>query len=145
MELRIKKDLWDVLGLVIAQTSLRINAEDDINIYGSISYKDAPPAQKFRIQGNMCNAKGDILYVLSNAEILIHQPLGGTSGQASDMKIHVEHILGVREKLNRILAECTAQTVEKIAADTERDKLFCASEALAYGLIDHIGDPFAEQ
>ena len=84
-------------------------------------------------------------YALPNAEILIHQPLGGTSGQASDMKIHVEHILSVREKLNRILAESTNQSIDKIANDTERDKILCASEALAYGLIDHIGDPFAEQ
>lgn len=66
MELRIKTDLWDVFGLVIAQTSLRVNAEDDINIYGSITYNDAPPAKKFRIQANMCNAKDDILYVLSD-------------------------------------------------------------------------------
>ena len=77
-----------------------------------------------------------------HAEVLIHQPLGGTSGQASDMKIHVEHILDVREKLNRILAESTNQAIDKIAIDTERDKIFSATEALAYGLIDHIGDPF---
>lgn len=79
-----------------------------------------------------------------NAEILIHQPLGGTSGQASDMAIHVQHILDVREKLNRILAECTGQPIEKIAADTERDKIMSAEEALAYGLIDRIGDPISE-
>lgn len=83
-------------------------------------------------------------YALPHAEILIHQPLGGTSGQASDMKIHVEHILSVREKLNRILAESTNQSIDKIANDTERDKILCASDALAYGLIDHIGDPSAE-
>ena len=79
-----------------------------------------------------------------NAEILIHQPLGGTSGQASDMAIHVQHILEVREKLNRILAECTGQPIEKIAADTERDKIMSAEEALSYGLIDRIGDPISE-
>ena len=79
-----------------------------------------------------------------NAEILIHQPLGGTSGQASDMKIHVQNILNVRDRLNRILAECTGQTVEKIEADTERDNIMDAETALAYGLIDRIGDPIEE-
>lgn len=71
-----------------------------------------------------------------DAQILIHQPLGGTSGQASDMKIHVQNILNVRDRLNRILAECTGQTVEKIEADTERDNIMDAETALAYGLID---------
>lgn len=79
-----------------------------------------------------------------NAQILIHQPLGGTSGQASDMKIHVQNILNVRDRLNRILAECTGQTVEKIEADTERDNIMDAETALAYGLIDRIGDPIEE-
>lgn len=79
-----------------------------------------------------------------DAKILIHQPLGGTSGQASDMKIHVQNILNVRDHLNRILAECTGQTVEKIEADTERDNIMDAETALAYGLIDRIGDPIEE-
>lgn len=79
-----------------------------------------------------------------NAQILIHQPLGGTSGQASDMKIHVQNILNVRDRLNRILAECTGQPVEKIEADTERDNIMDAKTALAYGLIDRIGDPISE-
>lgn len=79
-----------------------------------------------------------------DAQILIHQPLGGTSGQASDMKIHVQNILNVRDRLNRILAECTGQTVEKIEADTERDNIMDAETALAYGLIDRIGDPIEE-
>lgn len=78
-----------------------------------------------------------------NGEILVHQPLGGVAGQASDMKIHVQHILDVREKINRILSECTGQPIEKIEADTERDKIMDGAEAMAYGLIDHIGDPIS--
>lgn len=80
-------------------------------------------------------------YALPNAEILIHQPLGGVHGQASEMAIHVEHILRTREKLNHILAESTGQSIERIRADTERDCIMDAETALAYGLVDHIGYP----
>ena len=79
-----------------------------------------------------------------NAEILIHQPLGGVQGQASDMKIHVEHILNTRSKVNSILAEATGQSIKKIEADTERDNIMDANTALKYGLIDRIGDPISE-
>lgn len=79
-----------------------------------------------------------------NAEILIHQPLGGVQGQASDMKIHVEHILNTRSKVNSILAEATGQPIKKIEADTERDNIMDAETALKYGLIDRIGDPISE-
>lgn len=79
-----------------------------------------------------------------NAEVLIHQPLGGTTGQATDIRIHAEHILNTRTKLNRILAECTGQSPKKIERDTERDNIMSAEEALAYGLVDTIGDPVSE-
>ena len=79
-----------------------------------------------------------------HAEVLIHQPLGGTSGQATDIRIHAEHILRIRGKLNRILADCTGQPEAKIERDTERDKILSAEEALEYGLVDHIGDPISE-
>ena len=79
-----------------------------------------------------------------HAEVLIHQPLGGTSGQATDILIHAEHILRIRGKLNRILADCTGQPEAKIEMDTERDKILSAEEALEYGLVDHIGDPISE-
>ena len=75
---------------------------------------------------------------LPNAEIMIHQPLGGARGQASDIKIHADHILRTREKLNKLLAEHTGRTVEEIAKDTERDNYLTAEEALAYGLIDKV-------
>lgn len=79
-----------------------------------------------------------------NAEVLIHQPLGGTSGQATDIRIHAEHILNTRTKLNRIFAECTGQKIEKIECDTERDNIMNAEGALKYGLIDKVGDPISE-
>ena len=75
---------------------------------------------------------------LPNAEIMIHQPSGGASGQATEINIVAEHILKIREKLNRILAENTGQPYEKVAADTERDNYMTAEEAKAYGLIDSV-------
>ena len=75
---------------------------------------------------------------LPNAEIMIHQPSGGAQGQATEINIVAEHILKIREKLNRILAENTGQPLEKIAVDTERDNYMTADEAKAYGLIDSV-------
>ncbi len=77
-------------------------------------------------------------YALPNAEIMIHQPLGGAQGQASDIKIQAEHILRIKEKLNRILAERTGQSLERVTEDTDRDNYMSAEEALAYGLIDKV-------
>ena len=77
-------------------------------------------------------------YALPNSEILIHQPLGGTQGQASDMIIAAEHIRKTRERLNSILAKNTGRTYEELARDTDRDNWMTAEEALEYGLIDHI-------
>ena len=75
---------------------------------------------------------------LPNAEIMIHQPLGGAQGQASDIKIHADHILRTRAKLNKLLAEHTGKPVEEIERDTERDNFLTADEACAYGLIDKV-------
>ena len=77
-------------------------------------------------------------YALPNSEIMIHQPLGGMQGQASDIKIHADRIIKMREKLNTILAERTGQTVEKVTADTDRDNFLSAQEACEYGLIDKV-------
>ena len=82
-------------------------------------------------------AKGKRI-ALPNAEIMIHQPSGGSRGQASDIKIQAEQILRIRENLNRILAENTGKTVEQIALDTERDHFLTAEEAKEYGLIDKV-------
>lgn len=78
---------------------------------------------------------------LPNGEILIHQPLGGARGQATEVAIHAEQLIKTREKMNKILAERTSQTVEQIALDTERDHYMTAEEALKYGLIDEIIPP----
>ena len=77
---------------------------------------------------------------LPNSEIMIHQPLGGAKGQATDIKIQAELILRTRDNLNRILAENTGRTVEEIARDTERDNFMTSQQALEYGLIDKIYD-----
>ncbi|MGE5753100.1 MAG: ATP-dependent Clp endopeptidase proteolytic subunit ClpP [Deltaproteobacteria bacterium] len=77
---------------------------------------------------------------LPNARILIHQPMGGTRGQATDIKIQAEEILRMREELNRILAKHTGQTLERIAADTERDYFMSAEQACTYGIIDQVVD-----
>ena len=77
-------------------------------------------------------------FALPNAEIMIHQPLGGVQGQAEDIKIHAEWILKTREKLNRILSENTGQPLGIIARDTDRDNFMSADEAMRYGLIDKV-------
>ena len=83
-------------------------------------------------------SSGDERYVLPNAEVMIHQPLGGAQGQATDIKIAAERIIKLKEKLNRILSNNTHQPIEKIYEDTERDNFLNAKEAKEYGLIDDI-------
>ncbi|WP_026652864.1 ATP-dependent Clp endopeptidase proteolytic subunit ClpP [Butyrivibrio proteoclasticus] len=82
-------------------------------------------------------AKGKRM-ALPNAEVMIHQPLGGTQGQATEIEIAARHILKTKEKMNRMLAENCGKTYEQVAADTERDNWLSAQEALDYGLIDSI-------
>ncbi|WAC75964.1 ATP-dependent Clp endopeptidase proteolytic subunit ClpP [Roseateles sp. SL47] len=77
-------------------------------------------------------------FSLPNAKIMIHQPLGGAQGQATDIEIHAREILKTREQLNRILAERTGQPLEKIQTDTERDYFMSAAEAQTYGLVDQV-------
>lgn len=77
-------------------------------------------------------------FALPNAKIMIHQPLGGTQGQATDIEIHAREILKTREQLNRIMAERCGQSLEKIQVDTERDYYMSAAESQAYGLIDQV-------
>ncbi len=79
-------------------------------------------------------------YALPNSEIMIHQPLGGAKGQASDIKIHAEHILKTRDKLNKILSSNTGKSLNIIENDTERDNFMSADEACEYGLIDKVID-----
>ena len=82
-------------------------------------------------------AKGKRI-ALPNAEIMIHQPLGGAKGQASDIKIHAEWIIKIKNRLNRMMSEQTGQPLEVVERDTERDNFMSASEAQAYGLIDKV-------
>ena len=77
-------------------------------------------------------------YALKNSEIMIHQPLGGAQGQASDIKIQAEHILRIKKKMTEILAENTGKPVEEIERDTDRDNYLTADEAREYGLIDRV-------
>ena len=77
-------------------------------------------------------------FALPNSEIMIHQPLGGTQGQATDMKIHVDRIIKIKSDLNRILAENTGKPLEIIERDTERDNFMTAQQALEYGLVDKV-------
>ena len=77
-------------------------------------------------------------YALPNSEIMIHQPLGGAHGQASDIKIQADHILKIKDKLNKILSENTGKPIEQVEKDTDRDNYLSAEEALEYGLVDKI-------
>lgn len=77
-------------------------------------------------------------YCLPNARVMIHQPLGGFQGQATDFEIHAREILGIKEKLNRLMAEHTGKSYEQVCKDTERDNFLSAQQALEYGLIDAI-------
>jgi ATP-dependent Clp protease, protease subunit len=85
----------------------------------------------------VAGAKGK-RYALPNAEVMIHQPLGGTQGQASDMAIHAKRILQTRELLNKIISDRSGQPIEKVEKDTDRDYFLSAEEALKYGIIDKV-------
>lgn len=77
-------------------------------------------------------------FCLPNARVMIHQPSGGAQGQASDIHIHAQEILKIRQRLNEVMADCTGKSVEDIARDTERDNFMSAAESKAYGLIDDV-------
>lgn len=151
----------DVADLIVAQL-LFLEADDpekDIQIYinspgGSVSAGFAiydtiqyikPDVSTICIgraasMGAFLLAAGTIgkRFALPNAEIMIHQPLGGAQGQASDIKIQAEKILQVKEQLNKILSERTGQDIEKIAVDTDRDFYMGSDEAVEYGIIDRV-------
>lgn len=79
-------------------------------------------------------------FALKNSEVLIHQPLGGMSGQAEDLRIHAEHILESRARINQLYAQYTGQTIERIERDTDRDTIMRAEAAKAYGIVDEVLD-----
>ena len=158
----IGEEIDDRLASVVVGQLLFLEAEDpdkDINIY--INSPGGSVTAGMAIYDTMRYIKPDISticvgmaasmgafllaagtegkrYCLPNAEIMIHQPLGGVKGQAEDIRIHAEWILKTREKLNRILSENTGQPLEKVAADTDRDNFMSAEEAAEYGIIDKV-------
>jgi ATP-dependent Clp protease protease subunit len=151
----------DIANLVIAQL-LFLEAEDpdkDINIYinspggmvtAGMAIYDTMQFIKPKVAtvciGQAASMAAVLLAggasgkrtALPNARILIHQPMGGTRGQATDIKIQAEEILRMREELNKILARHTGQTLERIGADTERDYFMSAEQSKAYGIIDQV-------
>ena len=158
----IGEEIDDRLASVVVAQLLFLEAEDpdkDINIY--INSPGGSVTAGMAIYDTMRYIKPDISticvgmaasmgafllaagtegkrYCLPNAEIMIHQPLGGVKGQAEDIRIHAEWILKTREKLNRILSENTGQPFEKVAADTDSDNFMSADEAAEYGIIDKV-------
>lgn len=158
----IGEEIDDHLASIVVAQMLFLEAEDpekDINIYinspgGSVTAGLAiyDTMQYIKPQvSTICvgiaasmgafllaaGAKGK-RFALPNAEIMIHQPLGGARGQAEDVKIQAEWLLKTREKLNRILSENTGRTLKTIAADTDRDNFMSAEEAADYGIIDKV-------
>ena len=151
----------DMANIVIAQM-LFLESEDpekDINVY--INSPGGSVTAGFAIYDTMQYIKPDIVticmgqassmaalllatgakdkrYALPNSRVMIHQPLGGAQGQATDIDIHAREILKIRDILNNILAEHTGQPIEKVSADTERDFFMNSKEAKAYGIIDKI-------
>ncbi|HAN09713.1 MAG TPA: ATP-dependent Clp endopeptidase proteolytic subunit ClpP [Clostridiales bacterium] len=148
-------------SLVVAQL-LFLEAEDpEKDIYLYINSPGGSVASGFAIYDTMQYIKSDVAticvgmaasmgafllaggqkgkrFALPNAEIMIHQPLGGMEGQATDMEIAAKHILRTRQKLNSILSERTGQSIETITRDTDRDNYMSAEEAKEYGMIDKI-------
>lgn len=121
-------------GLAIYDTMQFINSEVSTLCIGQAASMGA-----FLLAGG---AKGK-RYCLPNSRVMIHQPSGGSQGQASDIEIQAKEILFLRERMNVIMAEHTGKTVEQLAKDTERDNFMTANDALAYGLIDKIQEPRA--
>lgn len=158
----LSDEVNDVTASLVVAQMLFLEAEDpdkDIQLY--INSPGGSVASGFAIYDTMQYVKPDVSticlgmaasmgafllaagakgkrFALPNSEIMIHQPLGGAQGQATDIKIHAEHILKTRGKLNKILSERTGQPLEKIEADTERDFFMSAEEAKAYGLVDEV-------
>lgn len=113
-------------------------------IYDTMQYISAPVATLCLGQAAsmasllLCAGEKGMRYALPHSRILIHQPLGGAQGQASDISIHAKEILRMKDELNGILAQHTGQSIEKITADTDRDYFMSSEEALEYGLIDKV-------
>ncbi|KNF07863.1 ATP-dependent Clp protease proteolytic subunit [Gottschalkia purinilytica] len=158
----INDEINDVTASLVVAQLLFLEAEDpdkDIQIY--INSPGGSITSGFAIYDTMQYIKPDVSticigmaasmgafllaagtkgkrYALPNAEVMIHQPLGGTRGQAEDIRIHAERIIKMKHKINKILSERTGQPLEKIEKDTDRDNYMSAEEAKGYGLIDEV-------
>jgi ATP-dependent Clp protease protease subunit len=151
----------NMANLIVAQLLFleSENPEKDINLYinspgGSVTSGLAIYDTMKFIKPNVCTfcigqaaSMGAVLlaggmkgkrYCLPNSRVMIHQPLGGVQGQATDIEIHAREVLKIREKLNEILADHTGQSIEKIKTDTDRDNFMSAQAALDYGLVDSV-------
>ena len=158
----LTEDVNDTTASLVVAQMLFLEAQDpDKDIYFYINSPGGSVSAGFAIYDTMNYIKCDVCticmgmaasmgafllsggtkgkrYALPNAEIMIHQPLGGAQGQASDIKIHADHILRTRTKLNSLLAKHTGRSLEEIERDTERDNYMSADAAVAYGLIDKV-------
>lgn len=160
----IDEEINDHTASIVVAQLLFLEAQDpekDINIY--INSPGGSVMSGFAIYDTMQLVKPDISticvgmaasmgafllaggtkgkrYALPNAEVMIHQPLGGVQGQASDIKINADHILKLRDRLNRILSENTGKDLSVVEKDTDRDNYMTADEAASYGLIDKVID-----
>ena len=136
------EEINDVTANLVVAQLLFLAAEDpekDINLYiapdvSTICIGMAASMGAFLLAGG---AKGK-RYALPNAEIMIHQPLGGARGQATDIQIQAEQILKIKEKMNRMLSENTGKDFAQVCLDTERDNYMSAQEAKEYGLVDEV-------
>ena len=158
----LSEEISDGLASLIVAQLLFLESEDsekDINLY--INSPGGSVTAGFAIYDTMQYIKPDVSticmglaasmgafllssgakgkrFALPNAEIMIHQPLGGVRGQAEDIRIHAENIIKVRERLNRIISENTGQPIEKVRLDTDRDNFMSAADAADYGLVDKV-------
>ena len=158
----LSEEVNDVSASLVVAQLLFLDAEDpgkDIHLYinspgGSVTAGMAIYDTMRYIKSDVCTicigmaaSMGAFLlaagtkgkrYALPNSTIMIHQPLGGVQGQASDIKIHTEYLLNIKEKLNRILSENTGKPLEQVEKDTDRDNFLSSTEAKEYGLIDEV-------
>lgn len=158
----LSEEVNDVTASLVVAQLLFLDAEDpgkDIHLYinspgGSVTAGMAIFDTMRYIKSDVCTicvgmaaSMGAFLlaagqkgkrFALPNSTIMIHQPLGGVQGQASDIKIHTEYLLRIKEKLNKILSENTGKPLEQVEKDTDRDNFLSAAEAKEYGLIDEV-------
>jgi ATP-dependent Clp protease protease subunit len=158
----LSDEVNDVTASLVVAQMLFLDAEDpdkDIQLY--INSPGGSITSGFAIYDTMKHVRSDVSticvgmaasmgafllsagtkgkrFALPNSEIMIHQPLGGVRGQATDIKIHTEWLIKIKDKLNRILSENTGQPLEKIERDVERDFFMSAEEAKAYGIVDEV-------